>query len=106
MVRKLVVLVVGLAAIAMALLALRQREAEISREAARAHWRIREQERSMAQLELRLNQAVAPSQLRDRVERMPGEFVSVPVMPRDLRPSATRARAVEGTPAPKEVWGG
>lgn len=68
MARKLAALVLGLSVIAMILLAIRQREVEIAREAARAHWRLSEQRRAQAALQTRLDQATTPDRIRERME--------------------------------------
>lgn len=68
MARKLAALVLGLSVIAMILLAIRQREVEIAREAARAHWRLAEQRREMVTRQARLNEATHPDRIRERME--------------------------------------
>ncbi len=71
MARKLAVLVLGLMVIAMALLAIRQREVEVAREAARAHWRLNEQRRTLATLQQRLAELTHPDRIRERMRGAP-----------------------------------
>jgi len=65
--RKLVVVVLGLLVIAMALLAIRQREVEIAREVARAHWRLIEQRRAIASWHKELAEVTHPDRIREGI---------------------------------------